>query len=49
METVISKDGTRIAFDRYGDGPALILVGGATVTRGYKTAFATVLVDFLAG
>lgn len=43
MESVISKDGTSIAFDRYGDGPALILVGGATVTRGYQTALATVL------
>ena len=26
--TVTSSDGTRIAFDRQGDGPALILVGG---------------------
>lgn len=43
MESVISKDGTSIAFDRYGDGSALILVGGATVTRGYQTALATVL------
>lgn len=29
MDTVASKDGTTIAFDRRGDGPALILVGGA--------------------
>ena len=29
MNQVISKDGTVIAFDRLGDGPALILVGGA--------------------
>src|SRR5688500_5184663 len=29
METVTSKDGTTIAFDRSGKGPALILVGGA--------------------
>lgn len=29
MKKVISKDGTAIAFDRLGDGPALILVGGA--------------------
>jgi len=28
-----SKDGTRIAFDRSGDGPALILVGGALSDR----------------
>ncbi|MFC0009132.1 alpha/beta fold hydrolase [Devosia nitrariae] len=30
---VISKDGTRIAFERVGDGPALILVGGALSDR----------------
>jgi pimeloyl-ACP methyl ester carboxylesterase len=29
MNQVISKDGTVIAFDRSGEGPALILVGGA--------------------
>jgi pimeloyl-ACP methyl ester carboxylesterase len=29
MNTVTSKDGTAIAFDRSGEGPALILVGGA--------------------
>lgn len=29
METVRSKDGTVIAFDRSGEGPAIILVGGA--------------------
>ena len=28
MRTVTSKDGTTIAFDRSGEGPALILVGG---------------------
>ncbi len=28
MKTVISKDGTTIAFDKSGKGPALILVGG---------------------
>ena len=30
---VTSKDGTRIAFDRSGEGPALILVGGALSER----------------
>lgn len=30
METVMSKDGTSIAFDRLGDGPPLVLVGGAS-------------------
>ncbi|WP_436535222.1 alpha/beta fold hydrolase [Actinoplanes sp. HUAS TT8] len=29
METVTSRDGTTIAFDRYGDGPPVVLVGGA--------------------
>jgi hypothetical protein len=27
METVSSRDGTTIAYDRYGEGPAVILVG----------------------
>jgi hypothetical protein len=30
---VTSRDGTRSAFDRMGDGPAVILVGGATMVR----------------
>lgn len=29
MHTVLSRDGTKIAYDRTGSGPALILVGGA--------------------
>jgi pimeloyl-ACP methyl ester carboxylesterase len=29
MHTVTSSDGTRIAYDSYGEGPAVILVGGA--------------------
>jgi pimeloyl-ACP methyl ester carboxylesterase len=33
MDTTISKDGTRIAFDRSGAGPALVVVGGALTTR----------------
>jgi len=33
MNTVISKDGTPIAFDQSGQGPALILVAGALTTR----------------
>lgn len=33
MQTVTSKDGTRIAYDQSGQGPALILVPGATTTR----------------
>ena len=34
METVISKDGTSIAFDRIGSGFPLILVTGALGVRG---------------
>ncbi|MBP2324415.1 pimeloyl-ACP methyl ester carboxylesterase [Kibdelosporangium banguiense] len=33
MESVTSKDGTTLVYDRSGNGPAVILVGGATVTR----------------
>jgi pimeloyl-ACP methyl ester carboxylesterase len=33
MSTVTSKDGTTIAFDRLGQGPALILVGGSLEHR----------------
>ena len=33
MNTVRSKDGTTIAYDRSGKGPGLILVNGATATR----------------
>jgi pimeloyl-ACP methyl ester carboxylesterase len=33
MDTVRSKDGTTIAFDKQGDGPALIVVDGAMSTR----------------
>jgi pimeloyl-ACP methyl ester carboxylesterase len=35
METVRSKDGTRIAFDRVGDGPPVVLVGGAFSYRAF--------------
>jgi pimeloyl-ACP methyl ester carboxylesterase len=33
MQTVTSRDGTRIAYDKSGKGPALILVNGALATR----------------
>lgn len=36
MHTVTSSDGTRIAYDRYGEGPALILVNGAMGYRKFK-------------
>jgi pimeloyl-ACP methyl ester carboxylesterase len=35
MKTVVSHDGTAIAFDRSGDGPAVILVGGALQYRAF--------------
>lgn len=36
METIESRDGTRIAFDRIGQGPPVILVGGAFSWRRWK-------------
>jgi len=33
MRTAVSADGTRIAFDRYGDGPPVIMAAGAFNTR----------------
>jgi pimeloyl-ACP methyl ester carboxylesterase len=33
MNTVVSKDGTTIAYDRVGDGPAVVLVDGALCSR----------------
>ena len=36
MQTVRSRDGSRIAYDRYGSGPAVILVGGALGYRKFK-------------
>ena len=30
MESVRSKDGTTVAFDRLGNGPTVIVVGGGT-------------------
>jgi pimeloyl-ACP methyl ester carboxylesterase len=37
MKTVTSRDGTTIAFDQSGEGPALILVGGAFEQRALDT------------
>jgi pimeloyl-ACP methyl ester carboxylesterase len=36
MHTVTSNDGTTIAYDRYGHGPAVIIVGGAMSYRKFK-------------
>lgn len=35
MSTVISKDGTKIAFDKVGSGPAIILINGAMSYRAF--------------
>src|SRR5919106_6205741 len=36
MQVVTSKDGSRIAYDRLGSGPVVILVGGALGYRKFK-------------
>src|SRR6266508_1101463 len=40
METVTSKDGTTIAFDRLGSGPPVVLVCGGSVDRTADAALA---------
>ena len=43
MSKVTSKDGTTIAFDRVGEGPAVIVVGGGPTTRVVNSAVAELL------
>jgi pimeloyl-ACP methyl ester carboxylesterase len=43
MPTVTSKDGTAIAFDQSGTGPAIILVSPAFGTRSDETSLAAAL------
>lgn len=43
METVASADGTRLAVDVMGSGPAVVIVPGATCTRGVTTPLAVAL------
>jgi pimeloyl-ACP methyl ester carboxylesterase len=43
MRKVTSKDGTTIAFDQVGDGPAVVIVGGGPTTREVNTAVAELL------
>jgi pimeloyl-ACP methyl ester carboxylesterase len=45
MDRVTSKDGTPIAYERNGGGPAVILVGGATVDRSDNASLATELAE----
>jgi pimeloyl-ACP methyl ester carboxylesterase len=48
METVTSKDGTTIAFDRLGSGPPVVLVCGGSVDRTADAALAQELAsDFM--
>jgi pimeloyl-ACP methyl ester carboxylesterase len=41
--TVVSRDGTKIAVDRYGAGPAIVLAGGAFTARRALAPFAQAL------
>ena len=41
--SISSKDGTRIAYDRQGQGPALILIGGALSDRAGSVPLAGML------
>ncbi|MEU7871742.1 alpha/beta hydrolase [Dactylosporangium sp. NPDC049140] len=43
MNKATSKDGTAIAFDQVGEGPAVIVVGGGPTTRAVNTAVAELL------
>ena len=45
MDQVVSKDGTEIAYERQGSGPAVILVGGAFVDRSENAALASLLAE----
>ena len=45
MHRVTSKDGTSIAYDRQGSGPAVVLVGGAAVDRSENAPLATELAE----
>src|SRR6266545_2721203 len=47
MNTVISADGTAIAFDRFGDGPPVIMTVGAFNTRSTTEPLATALQEHL--
>jgi pimeloyl-ACP methyl ester carboxylesterase len=47
VERVISRDGTAIACDRSGEGPAIILVGGALGNRAAAAPLASLLAPHL--
>lgn len=43
MQTVTSQDGTQVAYDKQGNGPPVVLVSGALVTRSSDTELAELL------
>jgi pimeloyl-ACP methyl ester carboxylesterase len=45
MDKVLSADGTAIAFEQVGSGPAVVLVGGAFMTRGDSAELAGLLAE----
>lgn len=45
MDTTTSADGTTIAYDRYGDGPPIVMVAGAFNTRATTEPLAVALQD----
>jgi pimeloyl-ACP methyl ester carboxylesterase len=47
-EFVTSRDGTRIGFDRLGEGPAIILVGGAMQFRAFDPTTVSMATDLAA-
>ena len=48
MSTVTSADGTTIDYERYGAGPAIIFIGGATQYRGVDPVTTTTSRDLAA-
>ena len=46
MQSVTSRDGTRIAYDKSGKGPAVILVNGALATRSGSSELAQLLAGY---
>ncbi|MBC3982841.1 hypothetical protein H8N01_09730 [Streptomyces sp. AC536] len=43
METIASRDGTVIAYDRVGAGPPVVVVAGASCDRGAQATLAGAL------
>src|SRR5512132_645909 len=45
MDTVTSRDGTTLAYDRLGDGPPVVLISGGSVDRTSNAGLAEQLAD----